>query len=199
MPGDPPDLSAAVAALSAGEAVVVPTDTVYGVAVAARVRGATAKLFALKRRPTGVPLAVLVADLAQAGELGVIEGAAATVAARWWPGPLTLVCRRQPGVELELGDDDTTIGLRCPDLSALRALARQVGPLATTSANRHGEPTPELAADAAAGLAGEVAVVVDGGRCAGLPSTVLDVTTVPWQVHREGAVSAVALGVISRE
>ena len=73
----------------------------------------------------------------------------------------------------------------------LRALARRVGPLATTSANRSGEPTPVTAAEAAAALDGPVGFVLDGGRCDGVPSTVVDVTGVAWRVLREGPIGAI--------
>ena len=77
------------------------------------------------------------------------------VAARFWPGPLTLVLPRRAGVDLHLGEPAHTIGLRVPDHELVRAVAERVGPIATTSANRHGEPTPPTAAEAAASLAGE--------------------------------------------
>ena len=185
----PRQLAVAVAALQAGEAVVVPTDTVYGVAALPSVAGATQRLFALKQRGDDHPLAVLVADRAQA--LRLVEPPTDDVLAlmaRAWPGPLTVVLRRGPAARaLELGGDDATIGLRCPAHDLLLELVRKVGPLATTSANRHGEPTPPTAAAAAAALSGPVAVVLDGGRCAGEPSTVVDCTVGPWRVLRVGA------------
>ena len=105
------------------------------------------------------------------------------------PGPLTVVVRRsEAALALDLGGDPTTIGIRCPDHPLVRAIASEVGPIAVTSANRHGEPTPPTAADAAAALAGEVAVVVDGGRLDGEASTVVDLTGAGPTVIREGAI-----------
>jgi tRNA threonylcarbamoyl adenosine modification protein (Sua5/YciO/YrdC/YwlC family) len=181
---------AAVAALRAGEAVVVPTDTVYGLAVALLVPGATKQLYALKDRPEGVPVAVLVASTAQALEL--VEPPSAAVARlvdTLWPGPLTVVLRRRADVQLDIGGDGATVGVRCPDHALLRRLTAEVGPLATTSANRHGEPTPETASDAAAALTADVAVVIDGGACRGVASTVVDGTDAALPVLRSGPIT----------
>jgi tRNA threonylcarbamoyl adenosine modification protein (Sua5/YciO/YrdC/YwlC family) len=150
-------------ALAEGRAIVVPTDTVYGVAVALSVPHATRQLFALKDRPDEVPIAVLVASAEQAGELvEPLTGPAERLVGALWPGPLTVVLRRRADVHVDIGGDGSTIGVRCPDHAFLRALAAEVGPLATTSANRHGEPTPPTARAAAAALTRDVALVVDG-------------------------------------
>ena len=177
-----------VAALEAGQAIVLPTDTVYGLAARAADHQATARLFALKGRSAGVPVAVLCADAEQA--LGLAEApdrAVLAVADRWWPGPLTLVVRRRGDLDLHLGDPEHTIGLRVPDHELVRAVAARVGPLATTSANRHGEPTAATAQAASDALGPDLGLVVDGGLLEGQPSTVLDTTTWPWVVLRAGA------------
>jgi L-threonylcarbamoyladenylate synthase len=173
---DPDALDAAEAALHGGGAVVLPTDTVYGIAAFKEHIGV---LYELKDRPDAVPIAVLVADAEQAASLGRLDGAARRLADRFWPGPLTLV--------LPADDSGATVGVRCPDHAFVRALAARVGPLPTTSANRHGEPTPPTATEAAAALAGAPALVVDGGPCGGVASTVVDVGGV---VLREGALSS---------
>jgi tRNA threonylcarbamoyl adenosine modification protein (Sua5/YciO/YrdC/YwlC family) len=183
-------VEAAVAALEAGEAVILPTDTVYGLAVALSVPGATKLLFALKDRPEGVPIAVLVASPAQAQELVEPPSpAVARVLDALWPGPLTVVLRRRADVHVDIGGDGSTVGVRCPDHALLRRLADEVGPLATTSANRHGEPTPETASAAAAALTAEVAVVIDGGPCRGIASTVVDGTDDALPVLRPGPIT----------
>jgi len=183
-----------VAALRAGAVVLLPTDTVYGLAVATAVPSAVAQLFGLKERGRDVPIAVLVADAAQAWELAAapVPGAASRLAATWWPGPLTLVVARAPGWGGDIGGRGDTVGVRCPDDAMVRELCRQVGPLATTSANRHGEPTPATAAEAAVAV-GHSGLVVDGGRLAGAPSTVVDCTVSPPRVLREGALPAAGL------
>jgi tRNA threonylcarbamoyl adenosine modification protein (Sua5/YciO/YrdC/YwlC family) len=188
---DAPDaVEAAAAALLAGEAIVLPTDTVYGLAVAASVPGTVARLFELKARAAGQPIALLVADVVQARSLAVelgpeVEG----WMAEHWPGALTLVLRRSPTIaDLDLGGAPGTVGVRCPDHDLVRALAARVGPLATTSANRSGEPTPRTAPAAAASLVGRVALVVDGGPAGDVASTVVDASFAPWRVLREGAI-----------
>lgn len=194
-------VDAAVEALLAGAAVVLPTDTVYGVATATAVPGSTAALFRLKQRPADVALPVLCADEACARGLAAdLPPGAEVLMARCWPGPLTLVVPRRSGLDLDLGGpDDSTIGLRVPAADVVRTIASRVGPLACTSANRHGQPTPATATAAAAALGPGVAVVVDGGPCGGAPSTV-----VGWSVEgehrilREGAVSAGEVGRLLR-
>lgn len=180
---DPATLDRVTAALLAGRAVVLPTDTVYGVAA---LPAHEDELRRLKGRPDSVPIAVLVADVGQA-ELALgapLPAAAAQLAATFWPGPLTLVAPTASGA---------TLGVRCPDHAFVRAIAAAVGPLATTSANRHGEPTPSGAADAAASLVGPVAVVVDGGTLAGTASTVVDATGPAPVILREGDISSEAV------
>lgn len=185
-------LARAAAALVSGGTVVLPTDTVYGVAVLPALPGATEQLFELKDRAQGQPIAVLVADADQALEL--IEAPSPTVQ-HWmrtfWPGPLTLVLQRSAEARhLDLGGEADTIGVRCPSHPFVRALAAEVGPLATTSANRSGSPTPSNAVEAAASLAGEVDLVVDGGLAGSLASTVVDASLATWRVLREGAITA---------
>jgi L-threonylcarbamoyladenylate synthase len=175
---DPRAVPAVVAALRAGEAVVVPTETVYGLAALPDRRDL---LLELKGRPGSVPIAVLVAD---AGQATVAAGTALPelaerLAAAFWPGPLTIVVPTAAG---------STLGVRCPDHDFVHRVTVEVGPIATTSANRHGEPTPPTAAAAAAALAGAVAVVVDGGELDGLASTVVDATGPELRILREGPI-----------
>ncbi len=182
-------ISAAAEVLLAGGVVVLPTDTVYGIAALASLPTATARLSEIKGRTGDVPIAVLCADPAQALSLaGTVTPDVKRLTERLWPGPLTLVLPRRRGIDLALGEPSTTIGLRCPDQALVRSLAGRVGPLATTSANRHGHQTPTTAAEVEAELSGAVDLVVDGGRCEGAPSTVLDCTGETWRVLRAGAI-----------
>lgn len=190
----------AVAVLEAGGVVVLPTDTVYGLAARAVDRSATDRVFALKGRGADVPLAVLCASADQA--LGLAEPADAAVAAvaqRWWPGPLTLVLRRRPGVGLHLGEPAGTVGLRVPDDGLVRALAARVGPIAATSANRHGDPVAGTAEEARAALGEGVDLVLDGGPLGQRSSTVVDATEHPWRVLRAGPIDPEALLATARD
>jgi len=171
--------------------VLLPTDTVYGVAVVPTVVGAVQRLFDLKGRARDIPIAVLVADAEQAWSIArhPVPREALRLAARFWPGALTIVVARDPNWPGDIGDGLATVGVRCPDHELVRRLCREVGPLATTSANRHGQPTPTTAADAAA-LLGPVDVVIDGGLLPGRASTVVDCTVDPPAILREGAIPA---------
>jgi tRNA threonylcarbamoyl adenosine modification protein (Sua5/YciO/YrdC/YwlC family) len=183
-------LEAAVDALRRGLVVAFPTDTVYGVAVDPFIPGATARLFEAKRRPTDVRLPVLVDDVGQAERLAEVDERARTLMARFWPGGLTIILPRLSGVDIVLGNGagGPTVGVRCPDHNVPRTLCAEVGPLATTSANLHGEATPPTADEVRALFGDAVAVVVDGGRCEGSPSTVVDCTGSRPVLVREGTV-----------
>ena len=184
-------VDAPVEALLAGEVVLLPTDTVYGLAALPGDEAAMDELFATKGRSTATPIAVLCTDVRQAASLVAVEHEAVlrSVGDRWWPGPLTLVFPRRAGVELHLGEPAETVGLRVPDHPIVRAVAERVGPIAVTSANRHGEPTVVSAEEAILALPG-VRVIVDEGPLEGRASTVIDATTSPWHVLREGALPA---------
>ncbi|MGH9228473.1 MAG: L-threonylcarbamoyladenylate synthase [Acidimicrobiales bacterium] len=187
----PNAVTLATDALRAGEVVALPTDTVYGLAALPTIPRATDRLFALKGRAADAPIAVLCADAAQA--LGLAAPAALTddvrrIAGRLWPGPLTLVLPRLPGLGYELGEPADTIGVRCPDYALVRSIAAAAGPIATTSANRHREPTPPTAEGVAATFGAGLGLVLDGGRCGAPPSTVVAVTGAAWKLLREGPI-----------
>ena len=176
-------VEAAEECLRSGGVLVLPTETVYGVAALAADPEAVRELFILKGRPADRRVAVLVADLDQARLLAVVDDRATTLATTCWPGPLTMVLPAVPGSE------EATVGVRCPDHALVRAIAAAVGPIATTSANRSGDPTPVAAAAAAASLdvaPGSDLLVLDGGSCGGVPSTVVDLTVDPAIVLRAG-------------
>ena len=185
---DEASMRSALVDLAEGKAIVLPTDTVYGLGVRTDVAGATAQLFALKGRGEDVALPVLVADAAQARKLGVFGPLAEALAERFWPGGLTLVVPRAGGVDVELGGDPTMIGLRHPNHRVPTELAAVAGPLAVTSANAHGEPTPHTAAGAAQSLTDFDGLVIDAGPCAGAPSTVVRVVGTTCEVLRSGSV-----------
>lgn len=178
----------AVEALEAGLVVALPTDTVYGVAVDPSRPGATDRLFEAKGRPRSVVLPVLVAGVDDARRLAVVDDRAARLMAAFWPGGLTIVLARREGVDFDLGDEGSTIGLRAPADPVAGAVCAAAGPIATTSANLHGQPTPPDAPGVAAQLGAGVAVVLDGGPRGGSASTVVDCTGEEVRVLREGAI-----------
>jgi tRNA threonylcarbamoyl adenosine modification protein (Sua5/YciO/YrdC/YwlC family) len=189
--GDPPPaaaIGAAAEALREGDILGIPTDTVYGLAADPWHSGAADRLFQVKGRPRSVELPVLVCDTEQALTLVTsVPVAAERLMEAFWPGALTLVLPRRADIDADLGDEDETIGIRCPAHPVPIALCREVGPVATTSANRHGEPPVTSAAALADSLHG-VALVLDSGECAGAPSTVVDATGESPHLLREGAI-----------
>ena len=179
--------------LRAGGIVAVPTDTVYGIAADMALPDAIERLFAAKRRPPEKAVAVLLADAAQAADLGDVGPAARVLGERFWPGGLTLVLPVRPGARLPraLAGGAPTIGVRVPDHPAPRALAAVLGPLPTTSANVSGEPDARDAQEIAARMGGALALVIDGGPIHGGPaSTVVDCTVDVPVIRRVGAIPA---------
>ena len=185
----------AARALSEGSVVAVPTDTVYGLAAALDRPEAIERLFELKGRPSDVPCAVLVAGPDQLATItGRLGPLASQLARRFWPGPLTLVVARSKDFEVDLGgppEARSTVGVRWPDDRLVGELARLSGPVAATSANLHGEPPAETAAEVRRAFDGDerLALVLDGGTCHGVPSTVVDCTGETLRCLRDGAVS----------
>ncbi|HSL77084.1 MAG TPA: L-threonylcarbamoyladenylate synthase [Candidatus Limnocylindrales bacterium] len=183
--------AAAVDVLRAGGVVALPTDTVYGIAVAVATEGGIERLFAAKRRPPDKGIMLLLDDAAQASEAGVMTPAAAALAEACWPGGLTVIVPQRPDVPWPdiLTGGASTIGLRVPDHAAPRTLARGVGPLPTTSANVSGLPEAPDAAAIVEQLGDSVDLVLDGGRAHGGPaSTVVDCTGERPIVLRVGAI-----------
>jgi tRNA threonylcarbamoyl adenosine modification protein (Sua5/YciO/YrdC/YwlC family) len=192
---DPEAMELAAEALADGSVVAVPTDTVYGLAADPCRPEAVERLFALKQRPADVALPVLVAGLDQVDALArPLETAAQALAERFWPGPLTLVVPRRPGFAVDLGGRRSagrTVGIRWPDHQLVQELCRRLGPLAVTSANIHGSApatTADQVAQAFAG-AGQPVVILDGGVCDGVPSTVVECRGPTSRCLREGAVA----------
>jgi len=179
-----------VAALRDGAVVVMPTDTVYGLACLPRLPNAVNYIFELKGRPDDKPLPVLGDDLGALETVAEFDDRARELARRFWPGALTLVLPRNPAFTHDLGGNDfTTVAVRVPRNTVALELLSQTGPLATTSANRSGEP-PATSTDEARSIFGErVGAYVDGGPCRGLPSTVLSLIG-PARVLREGALGS---------
>jgi L-threonylcarbamoyladenylate synthase len=191
---DTAGLIEAAAALGGGSVVALPTDTVYGLAAHPDRAEALAALFSLKGRPAEVALPVLIGDADQitavAGRLGP---AAASLADRHWPGPLTLVVPRAAGFAVDLGGPTSargTVGIRWPAHALVESLCRRVGPLAVTSANRHGQPPASTPGKVLSAFAGEddLVFVLDGGVCDGVPSTVVECRGDTARCLRPGAV-----------
>lgn len=180
----------AAAVLEAGGVVAFPTETFYGLGVAALDAAAVRRLFALKGRPESRPILVLVDDPARVDRVALLTGAARELIARHWPGALTLVLPARTSVPQELTAGTGTIGVRQSAHPVARALVAALGaPVTAPSANLTGGPPPSSAQEVLAVFDGRIDLILDGGPTpGGLPSTVLDVTVDPPRVLREGAV-----------
>jgi tRNA threonylcarbamoyl adenosine modification protein (Sua5/YciO/YrdC/YwlC family) len=190
VPDDAPGREAAIAVLRAGGVVALPTDTVYGIAVALDTPGGIERLFEVKRRPLERGIVLLLDDAEQAARIGAMTPGARALTDAGWPGGLTIVVPQRAGVVLPpaLTGGQPTIGLRVPDHAAPRALAREVGPLPTTSANVSGLPEASDAGEIVRQLGDAIDLVLDGGRAHGGPaSTVVDCTGEQPRILRVGA------------
>jgi L-threonylcarbamoyladenylate synthase len=189
----PGEIEQAARTLRAGRLVAFPTETVYGLGAVATNDRAVAAIFAAKGRPRFNPLIVHVADAAAARTLGRWNDAAERLAARFWPGALTLVLPPSESCPLSLlvsaGGD--TVGLRAPAHPVAQALLEATGlPIAAPSANPAGQVSPTTAEHVAAGLGDRIDLIIDGGPCPiGLESTVLDLTCTPPRLLRPGGIA----------
>ena len=178
--------------MRASEIVVVPTDTVYGIAALPECPDAVATVYVAKGRPAGMPLPVLASSLPQVRALGVdLPPAALALAERWWPGPLTLalgLSEDPPPPEWLSGRDE--VAVRIPRHPFLLGLMARSGVLLVTSANLHGTPTPHRADDALAMVAPHARLVIDGGVLDGAASTLVNVAGGRVVIEREGAIAA---------
>lgn len=182
----------AVDMLREGAVVVFPTDTVYGVGCRIDHAAAVRRIFELKGRGMQEPLPVLLAEPGQLDEYGRnITPTARRLARDFWPGGLTIVVQRSEAVPALVAGGGETIGLRVPNHALARALVRQLGvPIVGTSANRHGAPAPLTAQQVVFDFGDTVDLILDGGRAPiGRESTVVDTTSDPMRVLRQGAVS----------
>lgn len=183
----------AAARLHAGAVIIYPTDTLYAVGCRALDADAVARLRAAKGREADKPLPVIVADIEQARSLASLwPDSAQRLAKAFWPGPLTLVVPATPDVPAALLAGARNIAVRVPASDVARALAREAGPLVSTSANLAGEP-PCLTVELALQAFPAAVLVIDVGALDGAPSTIVDVT------DSNGAVTVLREGRIARE
>lgn len=192
------ELNKAVELLLAGELVGIPTETVYGLAADAANPTAVAKIFKAKGRPADHPLIVHVYDADELPKWAKdIPDAAYQLAAAFWPGPMTLILKRQPSVPDAVTGGQDTVGIRVPNhpltLDLLRAFAAAGGSggVAAPSANRFGRISPTTAEHVREELGDSVALVLDGGPCeVGIESTIIDLSRGEPVILRPGAITA---------
>jgi L-threonylcarbamoyladenylate synthase len=201
--GDDPELLAraeddARAAIEAGECIVLPTDTVYGIGADAFNGDAVQGLLDAKVRGRDMPPPVLIGEPSLIRALATdIPDAARDLVSKHWPGPLTIILKRQPSLKMDLGDAEGTVALRVPDHELARDILRATGPMAVSSANISGKPAALTCDEAIEQLGDSVAIYLDGGPlqdAGGAPSTIVDFTRdETGQVLRRGAISVETL------
>ncbi len=184
------DVAAAARAIKRGEIVGVPTDTVYGIAADLYDEAALERLYELKGRDDGKPIAILVASLEQGLSLGAMSDRALELADRYWPGAVTLVVPRLDTAPDWLGDTKArTVALRCPDHPVALELLDLTGPLAVTSANKSDDEPVRSSDEAQAIFDGEVLTYLPGDSGGGEPSTLVDLTQPSEVVLRTGPIA----------
>ena len=176
--------------LQAGGVIAIPTDTVYGIACLVNKRESIQRLYAIKERELIKAIPVLIGTLEQISHITASFSSSAYILSQHFcPGALTLVINKHPDLPFEL-TSYPTVGVRMPDHNWLRSLLRSCGPLAATSANISGHPSLTSAQEVLDELSDRVALLIDGGTCAGgIPSTVIDCTLSPVKILREGGIS----------
>jgi L-threonylcarbamoyladenylate synthase len=189
--GSPEGIDAAVQALRGGELVVLPTDTVYGLAADAFSPAAVGRLLEAKGRGRDMPTPVLVpSQRTLDGLVDVVPPSARALVDAFWPGPLTLVLLHAASLAWDLGETKGTVAVRMPLDPVALSVLEQTGPLAVSSANRRGQPAAADAAEAARQLGTAVEVYLDGGPSGEpVPSTIVDLTGEVPRVLRQGALS----------
>ncbi|WP_415854433.1 L-threonylcarbamoyladenylate synthase [Sinomonas sp. G460-2] len=198
-------LAHAQRAIAAKQCVVMPTDTVYGIAADAFSAQAVATLLAAKGRGRSMPPPVLIPRLQTMDGLAAdVPDAGRRLAERFWPGPLTLIFHAQPSLTWDLGDTYGTVALRIPADEIAQSLLTITGPLAVSSANRTGQPAALSAGNALDQLAESVEVYLDDGvrpaeGVESLPSTIVDCTGERLRVVRQGGLSLEALREVDPE
>ncbi len=191
VPADSPDaIIAAVRVLRAGGLVAFPTDTVYGVGALVFDERAVQSIYDAKDRPDDKAIPVLLGDAADLPQVALdLNETAETLAEAFWPGPLTIVVRKQPTVPRSVSATDT-VGVRVPDHEMARRLLIAAGPMAVTSANLSSRPSPDSAAGVLEQLGGRIGLIIDGGATpGGVPSTVVDCTQSEPTILREGPIT----------
>ncbi len=183
-------VQSAISALRDGDLVVLPTDTLYGVAADAFNPTATMRVFRAKHRSTSLPLPVLIRSQKQLlGLVTRVPEAAERLMAAYWPGPLTIVVPHDPNLQWDLGRANGAVAVRMPFDDITLEIIRAVGPLAVTSANLSGSRPAATASSAQGQLGDAVRVYVDDGARSGLAaSTIIDCTREDVHVLREGPI-----------
>ena len=187
---DPKSIQRALEVFQNGGLVAFPTDTVYGLGALAFDGNAVEATYFAKDRPMEKAIPVLIGDNADLEKISdVVTDVVRRLASRFWPGPLTIIVPKKPTLPEAVSATDT-VGVRIPNHHIARALLRSSGPMAVTSANISGQPSPSTAQEVFEQLNGRIELIIDGGKTpGGIPSTLVDCTRSEIKVLREGPIS----------
>ena len=176
--------------LRAGGLVAFPTDTVYGVGALAFDGKAVESIYIAKDRPIEKAIPILIGGISDLEKISDdVPGTARRLALRFWPGPLTVLVPKKPTLPESISAT-STVAVRVPDHPVARRLLRAAGPLAVTSANISGQPSPSTAQEVMDQLNGRIELILDGGRSpGGIPSTLVDCTGDEIKILREGPIT----------
>jgi L-threonylcarbamoyladenylate synthase len=185
------DVEAAVGVLRNGGVIAMPTDTLYALTAVASDAAAVGRVYAIKGREGGKALPLFVADPEMAEAAGIFNSSARRLARRFWPGQLTIVVRKRGDFQSDALAGLDTVALRQPNSELAKSIIEGVGAAVTgTSANRSGGPDPVSPAEVGRQLGDEIDLLVEGGDCpVGVSSTIVDCTSEPPRILREGAIS----------
>jgi L-threonylcarbamoyladenylate synthase len=188
-------IAAAVEAVKSGELVVMPTDTVYGIGADAFTEYAVAAMLTAKGRDRNTPSPVLVGSRHTVdGLVYSLPAAARDLIEAFWPGALTIVVEHAPSLQWDLGETNGSVAVRMPLHPVALEVLRETGPMAVSSANKHGQPPANTAEEAREQLGYSVRVYLEAGPCPDpVPSTIVDVTGEVPRVVRSGAIPLLKL------
>ncbi|MDV0446862.1 Threonylcarbamoyl-AMP synthase [Methanosarcinaceae archaeon Ag5] len=181
----------AAAALTGGQIVAFPTDTVYGLGAGAFDAKAVDKIYRAKGRPPEKPLSILIGSAGDMKKMASdVPESAFILAEKFWPGPLTIILNKNSQIPDNVTCGKKTVGLRVPNHPVALALIQKTGPLACPSANLSGNSDPKSAANVLADLDGKIDLLIDGGETTiQMPSTIIDLTENPPKILRRGGLS----------
>jgi L-threonylcarbamoyladenylate synthase len=184
------DLSKAVAALKAGQVIVYPTDTLYGLGADIFNDDAVEKIFKIKKREKTYPLSVAVADIKELEKIAFVDDISKRLIKTFLPGKLTIVMKKKNNVsDLVTGGLDK-VAIRIPNNKVALELLSKFGPLTATSANIHGKKPPVNIYEIGMQLnVSDIAICIDDGKLDGKPSTIVDLTKKPFKIIRKGTIS----------
>ena len=181
------NLSEAISALSKGEIIVYPTDTLYGLGADIFNDNAVKKIFKIKKRPTNIPISIAVSNILELEKIANVDERTRLIVKHFLPGKLTLILEKKDFISDIITSNSKKVAIRIPNNKIALSLLKQFGPLTCTSANIHGKDTPTVIKDINMQFTKkEIALYLDDGEIKGKPSTIIDMSIKNPKIIREG-------------